>query len=569
VEGLRALSALGGQDRTVSNDAPLSTGQRAAVRSLAVLYGSVGTQPPGLTPAGAYLALRGEERGYGSGEGAEDRVGSVATYRESDLSLPSGRAGILQLSAATPDQLLDAVSSGAGLLRSPSEAAEAIAEAGITPATDPAFARRPRLRGSFLHQLFVKGVIEVGPSCAVAGTFFVRKKGKKIRLIFDTRVSNLYFKNPHHTCLSSGEALSDLQIDGSRFAQLASGDVEACYYQYELPEWAKVYFGLAPIDPAHLSADVRRELGVSIGDPAVQFRSRVVPMGWAWGVHLIQHANLFLLDGVLPDCDWSVDKRPAAVISSGRPAKVLYIDNFGLIGVDGDPTVPRGLDSMLGSFARVGVGTTRDDTTEGGELLGFELRKDGGRWRPTRVKFWRVALALRHMLRPCFTCTGADLEIFVGHLVALFTIRREFYSLLHAVYAFIHRSYLRRQPLWASVRAELQNCYALLPTVEVSMTQLWHERVEAYDASLWGGGVVEQQWSKSDLQAVGSLRERCRWRGPLGHRGQGPGAREHAMRHIQEDSMEPVARIPSPVIRRTDDEIVKEGELTDFFGDRC
>ena len=178
VEGLRALSALGGQDRTVSNDAPLSTGQRAAVRSLAVLYGSVGTQPPGLTPAGAYLALRGEERGYGSGEGAEDRVGSVATYRESDLSLPSGRAGILQLSAATPDQLLDAVSSGAGLLRSPSEAAEAIAEAGITPATDPAFARRPRLRGSFLHQLFVKGVIEVGPSCAVAGTFFVRKKGK-------------------------------------------------------------------------------------------------------------------------------------------------------------------------------------------------------------------------------------------------------------------------------------------------------------------------------------------------------------------------------------------------------
>jgi len=199
VEGITALNSLGGQDRTVARDAPLNAGQHAAVRRLAAQYGAVGPRPPGATPAGSYLAIRGEERGYGASAGAGDRVGSVAAYREDALSLPAGRAGVLPLVDAVPDHLHEAVSSGLGLLRSPSEAAEAVKGAGFVPASEPSFARRPRLRGSFLHKLYLKGVIEVGTCRAVAGTFFVRKKGKKIRLIFDTRISNFhFFKSSSH-----------------------------------------------------------------------------------------------------------------------------------------------------------------------------------------------------------------------------------------------------------------------------------------------------------------------------------------------------------------------------------
>eukprot|EP00974_Lingulodinium_polyedra_P022811 2202843-Lingulodinium_polyedra.AAC.1 len=79
------------------------------------------------------------------------------------------------------------------------------------------------------------------------------------------------------------------------------------------------------------------------------------------------------------------------------------------------------------------------------------------------------------MVRRGFACAGQELEKVVGHLIRILALRREFLCLLHAVYQFIQRSYLRRQPLWSSARKELAAVLALLPKVVARMGMPWHD----------------------------------------------------------------------------------------------
>eukprot|EP00974_Lingulodinium_polyedra_P079574 7705372-Lingulodinium_polyedra.AAC.1 len=62
-------------------------------------------------------------------------------------------------------------------------------------------------------------------------------------------------------------------------------------------------------------------------------------------------------------------------------------------------------------------------------------------------------------------------------------LRRDMLSLLHATYQFVRDVGLRRAPLWASVRQELQWVRALLPAIAARSDLEWDGVVSAYDAS--------------------------------------------------------------------------------------
>ena len=91
----------------------------------------------------------------------------------------------------------------------------------------------------------------------------MRRKDHKLRLIADTRAANLHFVKPAYTELASPEALAAIEYDGPDTIGLCSGDVEVCFYQYELPEWARRYFTLPAIKAQYLPASLRGRLGLA------------------------------------------------------------------------------------------------------------------------------------------------------------------------------------------------------------------------------------------------------------------------------------------------------------------
>ena len=146
-------------------------------------------------------------------------------------------------------------------------------------------------------------------------------------------------------------------------------------------------------------------------------------------------------------------------------------------------------------------------------LLGNRFVRRASRWHPTNKRFWRISCATEFLLIPGTKVTGQEVEHYLGHLVSIVMLRREFLSLLHAVYVFVKDSYTRRQPLWPSVARELRWVFSLLPACFADIGSAWSPRVSTYDASPWGFGVGDAAWVPEQVAEVGGWRERSRFRG--------------------------------------------------------
>lgn len=277
---------------------------------------------------------------------------------------------------------------------------------------------------------------------------------------------------------------------------------------------AKVLLSLPPVERRFLKRGFLEALNLQVQGPPIAFQARVVPMGWNWAVHFIQAAHLNILGGVLTGQPWLTDKVPSERLSGQQVAKVLYIDNVAAIGVD-PLACEDTLEAMLHAFEKRGIVAHRDEMAgDTVELLGFELTKCRTRWRPTRKKFWRLAGAPQFALERGACVSGRELRL-VGHIVSVLLLKRELLSVLCSTYTFMSRSYERRQPLWRSVRAELQMCWDLLPVVTAEMDGEWSQTAHAYDAALTGFGVCRSTWNASEVAAEGTLKELARFRGPL------------------------------------------------------
>ena len=487
-EGVHALNALGGRGESPpAVGVSLAGAQLASLERMARDYGRVPCCPEGLTPPEAWKMLRGFEAGYSS-----DVVvaGEFATYQAGQVAMPAVGSQAIPLQEVLPEPYASMLGTdGSGLKRPTAEVVRMRDELQLgPPAMDPVLRRSPAKFAEFLAAAFDAGIVEPADACVnEVGVFFVRKKNGSLRLICDPRDVNVTYRDPEPARLCSGEALGSLELAPTESLWVAEGDVENCYYQYLLPEAMRAEFCLPTLPARLLRADLR---GRFAGREA-RFRMRAVPMGWNWAVFLVQQAHLHLLaEGARGPRRWLLDRRPAPEVGGGRPAAILYIDNFAAVGTSAQQVNE---DVFLMEKQLRSRGLATHDVSPAAtdhELLGFRLDGRLGRAAPTAARLWRLRLATEHVLRHPFL-TGRELERLIGHWSFLLLIRRELLGVFAAVYTFIAKSYGRRQRLWPSVKRELRWASALLPLAYANWRLAWHPKLTAFDASPWGFGVTE------------------------------------------------------------------------------
>ncbi|CAK0867024.1 unnamed protein product, partial [Prorocentrum cordatum] len=290
------------------------------------------------------------------------------------------------------------------------------------------------------------------------GLFFVQRKRDKLRLIADARAASTHFAEPEYAKLASPGSLAAIEHHESGAVGFSAGDVEVCFYQYELPEWLRGYFALSSVKGQCLSVACA---GVS-------------------------------------------------------DAKALYIDNFAVASVDGARAEGAARVMQEALAERCVVSAVEVCSRGAAELLGCELDRLSGRWRVRPERFWRLMGSLDYLLdAEGLEVTGRELERILGRTVAACVLRRESLAMLSARCTFAETSVQKRQPLAASVRAELDWARSLLPRVVGDAREKWSPTVAVCDASPWGCGVVEAEWALADVVARGRLSERARFGGPL------------------------------------------------------
>ena len=103
------------------------------------------------------------------------------------------------------------------------------------------------------------------------------------------------------------------------------------------------------------------------------------------------------------------------------------------------------------------------------------------------------------------------MEVIIGHLSFCFLLRREFLSILSAVYGFARKATGMRMTLWSAVRRELRWAVAVLPLAYRKLDARWHGRVVATDASPSGLGAVHCEKPLSEVSQHGRVNERWRY----------------------------------------------------------
>lgn len=159
-------------------------------------------------------------------------------------------------------------------------------------------------------------------------------------------------------------------------------------------------------------------------------------------------------------------------------------------------------------------GRVGDVPRAGGDGTRSFVLRVGTQWAPSEKRFWRLALALRWLFGPRRRCSGLEMQLILGHVVSLATLRRDFFAILHACYTFAQQvKGEQRVPVWPSVKEELRAFLALMPLLCAPLDLERRPRVQAIDASLRRFGVLESTWGTEACAAVGRWKERARFRG--------------------------------------------------------
>ena len=129
--GLAALNALGGRGSAYLGVAP-SMAQIAAIKRMRGHFHYVDRRIDRLDPELAWRELARAGSGYAPAPAGVCSTGSVASFRDGAVKLPSGGSGLVSLATQLPAPWASRLESGAGILR-----ASAPASIRCTPAVDP------------------------------------------------------------------------------------------------------------------------------------------------------------------------------------------------------------------------------------------------------------------------------------------------------------------------------------------------------------------------------------------------------------------------------------------------
>ncbi|CAK0878600.1 unnamed protein product, partial [Prorocentrum cordatum] len=341
------------------------------------------------------------------------------------------------------------------------------------PYVDPNL-RNPKLYQRVLRRLVDSNVVSFQLDCECSvGLFFVHKKNGDLRMILDGRYSSLRFGEADKVELASGGAFSQIAVDGDDPIAVAGVDIADAFYNILLPPWLQKYFGLPPVRAGDFNlSHVGEGIPVHPSQKVVPC-FRCPPMGWSVSLWICQTLNEHissLVPGVSTH-NLLVDRRPAPSLSDDF-IHTEYVDNFVSLSrsVERAGDIARAVGRELN---RVGLPTHEVEEGVGGQTLGWEFgSSDAVIGLNPRLR-WRLRLGIQEILRQD-RCAGDTLRRVISHYTSRGLIRRELLSALGAVYSFIRV-------------------------------------VSCVDASWWGVGITEKDFSHDQVVELSSFNERWRF----------------------------------------------------------
>lgn len=321
-------------------------------------------------------------------------------------------------------------------------------------------------------------------------------------------------RSPIGVALSTGDALSRIELSPHDNLYFASADLKDAFYHLELPHGIRHLFGLRGVRAGDIGLESLRGKPVPWHQTVFPQLS-AVPMGWSWALYLCQTLHERIVGQVGADDALRLsDKKPAP---DSRVLHTEYVDNFHVIGTD---------EQAVSQLSQTGIAALRDSglvvheeeqSMGSAQILGWEFSSDGT-LRPTTRRLWKVRLAILHVLKSG-RISGQQLERVIGHMSFISMVRREGLSILGDCYTFIQRHYYLPAKLWKSVRRELTIWYGIAPLLWKDLTAEWSSTIYATDASDWGSGVTTSTMDIQQVQQLGRYAERWRfkddrWRNP-------------------------------------------------------
>ena len=299
-QGVASLNALGSSG--TAHTGGISAAQRSSLDGMHRHYAHAATQIHGIEPQRAYSELL-KSKGRYSQSSSSGAPCAVAVYRAGTVKYPAIEGRGIPLSEVAPPELAQQIRDGSGIIK-PSGGDFTPPASGSSHAFDSVLRRRGWSYGHFLGELIeydlAEPVGEPGTHLAPCVVFFVQRKDAMVRLIVDPGPANDICEVPPHTRLPSVANLGTMEVPPGKRAYFRSGDVDCCFFQYELPEWARALFVMPSIHPRFLPKRVRKFSGLKHGNNPAYFRFKVVPMGWSWSVYLVTHIQLAILQSSVP-----------------------------------------------------------------------------------------------------------------------------------------------------------------------------------------------------------------------------------------------------------------------------
>lgn len=333
---------------------------------------------------------------------------------------------------------------------------------------------------------------------AVNGLFGVPKDGTEIRLIIDATPANRFFIPCPPLTLPDPGVLARLSVASGDELWMAKTDLESFYHQLVLPRWLQSYFALPGFKAEELVEAGLVLQGKYKAGTIVYPMCTTLPMGWSHSVMVGQsaHENVAYTHGDLNPADNIVYVNSPLI---DRPLHGLIVDDAGVLSNRKD-TCEATLTQLMNAYSKVGLQVKwkklRLPSTEPMQFLGMLV---GGRELVIRLpidKLRRLTCMTIDLLRSDLV-TGTQLQRVIGLWTWQLMLARPALSVLHYSYRYMRILDERKGVLWPSVRSELVSLLSLLPLLQISLTDTWHQRLIATDASEYGAGVVTTSLSHS------------------------------------------------------------------------
>ncbi|CAK9009883.1 Ankyrin-1 [Durusdinium trenchii] len=381
---------------------------------------------------------------------------------------------------------------------------------------DPLLKNNMGMYCNFVHDLFEAGMLDftVRPRGLVT-PFFVAKKSGKLRLILDCRETNRLFRRPPVLAAGTGASWSQIRIPDGEQLYVAQSDIKDYFYSLQLPSELRTLFCLPPIPGALLRHwKVNAEHCGSLDtDDWVHPMLRVVPMGWSWAMWLSQRVHQHqsqLGAGVSPD-RVLVDGKPAPRLENGEVLLLPYADNLNVCGINAE-AVQRAKDGAVARLRQVGLTVHEEmDANNISQSLGYMIDGSVGQVTPIPDRLHRVQLAFKWLSRRP-RVTGKAVQRLLGHAVHFMMLKRELLSIPRHLYAFVQQANGRCR-LWCSAAVEARWIGELLPLCATDLRKQTSALLSASDASLSGIAVCTRTLDEQTVRAIGSYRERWRFKG--------------------------------------------------------